>query len=126
MVPFILFFIFITNVITDLPNCNNCKWFIPNKKIFDNGLCKMVQHKIVKNKKNIILYEYAQHCRDNEELCGKEGFLYEKNKYIFNINNIINEIEEIQNRCCGEVNEINEIEELEKDIYNLLTIIKKL
>jgi hypothetical protein len=138
MSSLILFFIFIANVISydiNLPSCNNCKWFIQNKNIFDQdyGLCKMVQHKVLKNKKVIVIYEYAQHCRNNENLCGKAGFLYEDKKNInsnkidlLNINNIMNELEELRNRCCGEVNELSEIEELEKDVYNLLKIIKKI
>jgi len=63
--------------------CVNCKFFIPykNKKITNLGLCKMFGNKIYcdNNKNNEkIIYNFAQHCRDDESLCGKIGLLYEE------------------------------------------------
>ena len=37
----------------------------------------------------------------------------------------MNEFNEINNRCCGEVNESDEIEQLEKDFFDILQRIKK-
>jgi len=69
--------------------CSNCKYFIPykNNKISDFGLCKMFGYK-VGDKKDKIIFNFAKHCRDDDNLCGKNGSLYEeigKN----NINNTI-------------------------------------
>ena len=32
-------------------------------------------------KEKFIIYEYAKHCRENKDLCGKNGCLYERTKY---------------------------------------------
>ena len=63
--------------------CTNCKHFIPHKnnKIVTLGLCRMFGNKVSINdnskKSEKILYNFAQHCRDDENLCGKNGSLYE-------------------------------------------------
>ena len=63
------------------PLCSNCKHFIPFKTYlsFDNdeygsgfGLCKMFGSKY-----DLIRYSFAKYCRENENQCGREGFLYE-------------------------------------------------
>lgn len=63
--------------------CTNCKFFIPykNKKNTNLGLCKMFGSRFDydNSKKNTkIIYNFAQHCRDDETLCGKIGLLYEE------------------------------------------------
>jgi hypothetical protein len=37
----------------------------------------------------------------------------------------MNEYEELNNRCCGEVNEADEIEQLEKDFFEIFQRIKR-
>jgi hypothetical protein len=73
---------------------------------------------------NIVVHDFAVYCRNNENLCGKTGYLYEINDE--NIKNPFeDEYDELNNRCCGEVNESYEIEQLEKDFFELFQKIKK-
>lgn len=64
--------------------CTNCKHFIPHKnnKIVSLGLCRIFGNKVNSNNDNSkkgskIIYNFAQHCREDETLCGKKGYLYE-------------------------------------------------
>lgn len=120
-------------------SCRNCKWFIPNNKElspFDYGLCKLFTNKTIINGRNLMIYEYAKHCRSNEYLCGISGVMYEPITIIKNekqyqtekneITQLIDEYEELSNRCCGEVNETHEIEEIEQDFLKLFIKIKKI
>jgi hypothetical protein len=93
------------------------------------GCCKMFKNFDDSDKyKRKKIYEFAMHCRNNENMCGKLGFLYEEKN-----NNLNNEVdddlldiyEELNNRCCGEVNEQYEIEQLERDFFELFQKIKK-
>jgi len=62
-----------------IPSCNNCKWNIPN--INNNySKCKMFVEKNPSNEKidPFPFYNYAKHCRENENLCGVEGYLFEE------------------------------------------------
>ena len=63
-------------------SCKNCKWFIKDKNNNPElGFCKAFkQFSIDIDTKEILLYEYSTHCRNNENLCGKNGYLYESNK----------------------------------------------
>jgi hypothetical protein len=38
---------------------------------------------------------------------------------------LINEFEDLKNRCCGEVNEEDELEQLERDFFEIFQKIKK-
>lgn len=79
---FALLFITIINlVISYEPKCSSCKWFLPNKNgNVDFGFCKMHKNYITNRNNNIVMYDYAKHCRDNERQCGKSGYLFEENK----------------------------------------------
>lgn len=119
MLPYLLFISFITFVFSYNPACISCKHYIPNKNInSDLGLCKMFQETVYNNG-YIRLYNFAKHCRNDEKLCGKKGFLYEDNP------EIIVEYEELNNKCCGEVNEKDELEELERDFFEIFQRMKK-
>ena len=119
MLPYLLFISFFTFVCSYSPGCMSCKHFIPNKNLnTDLGLCKMFQETIYNNG-YIRLYNFATHCRSDENLCGKSGFLYEDNP------EIIKEYEELNNKCCGEVNEQNELEELEREFFEIFQRMKK-
>ncbi len=99
----------------------------------------MFKNKISNNGKSIIFPNYAEHCRNNEHLCGKAGFLYESKKIeeeknVVNKEEVVNDIfdteiqndfDELNNRCCGEVNEKDEIEQLEKEFFEVFQKIKK-
>jgi len=76
-----------------IPSCTTCKWFIPNINE-DYGKCKIFGEKTQVYKKKVYpfkyknqgkeefiltIYNYAKHCRDNENQCGKHAYFYEKN-----------------------------------------------
>jgi hypothetical protein len=120
------------------PPCSSCKFYIPNKKEhFELGLCKMFTTNVSPKSDRIQpLPNFAIHCRNNENLCGKSGFLYEKaesdidNSKIGNEDavvdpQLINEIEDLKNRCCGEVNESDELDQLEREFFEIFQKIKK-
>lgn len=67
----ILLAIFITSVALEFNKCTNCKWFLPKDK---NGLCKMFGKLDLKRS----FYEFADHCRKNENMCGESGYLFDK------------------------------------------------
>jgi hypothetical protein len=81
--------------------CIFCKNYIRPlngmNKINDFGKCKLFtgvlykkeeeEEKYIREEEDyikeekIIIYEYAKHCRENKDLCGKNGCLYERTKY---------------------------------------------
>jgi len=116
-----------------IPSCASCKWFIPNNKGNpDLGLCKMFRYTYLHKGKEMIQHDFSTHCRSSENLCGKTGFLYEpisgeekqKQERLLE-SDILNDYDELNNRCCGEVNETDEIEQLEKDFFEIFQRIKK-
>jgi len=127
-------------------SCSSCKWFIPDKKgLNDYGLCKMFKNKYgyeYNNKENVV-YELANRCRNNENMCGRKGFLFEPiyNDELFanfeesnhdffeteeykTISELLEEYDYINNKCCGEVNESDELENIERDLMNILKRLK--
>lgn len=131
----------------NIPSCSSCKWFIPHKQGSNNyGLCKMFKNKYryeYNNKENVV-YEFANHCRNNENMCGQNGFLFEpiynhelfesleESKYEFfeneeykTICDLLDEYDYINNSSCGEVNETDELENIERDLMNILKRLKK-
>jgi hypothetical protein len=139
MLPYLIVFSLLNIIIAFEPQCSSCKFYIPNKKgSLELGLCKMFTTN-VSPKSDVIepLPNFAIHCRNNENLCGKSGLLYEKAESD-NKNSkiepdpesgfereIINEYEDLKNRCCGEVNEDDELEQLERDFFEVFQKIKK-
>lgn len=124
MFSYMLFFSFIAFINAYKPSCISCKFYIsPNKNYDYPGFCK--RFKNISNKdKSVIIYDYAIDCRSNENKCGKEGILYEQNDE-FVKNNFLEDYEQLNNRCCGEVNEKDELEELEKEFFEIFQRIKK-
>jgi hypothetical protein len=111
------------------PACSTCKYFIRhNRDIEELGLCKMFTNICYDNNNNkFTMQNFAQHCRNDENLCGNQGYLYEhkdseSKKAEMELQK---ELIELNNRCCGEVNEKDEIEELEKDFFDIFQKIKK-
>ena len=129
MLSYLLLFTIIYSVFSFEPSCSSCKNFIPhNKGNPDLGLCKMFKNLAYPGEDTVILYNFASHCRNDENLCGKTGFLYEPKNVATNdkINNDINnDYDTLINRCCGEVNEKDELEELERDFFELFQKMKK-
>ena len=121
--------------------CQNCKWFMPNMKYEtcetknNCGFCKMFPNKILTDKEEIILYDYAEHSRKNENLCGPEAYLFD-DKYIEyfkqieeglevqkkeeHINDLLDEYDELESRFSVEVMEKDEIKEIEDRIKFLI------
>ena len=136
-------------------SCTTCKWFMPNQNgIAGYGFCKMFKDTYTNKEigREITIYNYANHCRKFDNLCGPKGYLYEAidtNETVKNIDNTLlketneeietneetetNEIknvnemmDEYNNSCCGEVNEKSEIEELDRNYKKLIYSLRKL
>ena len=132
MLSYLLLLSFINIIFAYEPYCASCKWFFPisnNKLNNDLGLCKMFKNTCYNTQgKEIVVHNFATHCRNDENLCGKSGFLYEakdEKEYEDSEDVIENDYKELNNRCCGEVNEKDEIEELEKEFFEIFQRIKK-
>lgn len=66
------------NVVALAPNCASCGWFIKNNNgRIEDGMCELFSTTTIHGKKQKVMYEYAQHCRKNEDFCGQKGELYE-------------------------------------------------
>jgi hypothetical protein len=103
------------------PPCSTCKFFIPHKVNPDLGLCGMIQDKIYLNNNEFMVKNLALHCRNNENLCGKSGFLHESN-----YNSKVENYEYIQSLCCGELTDEKDLEELEQIEKDLVDIFQKM
>lgn len=131
------FYLFIKNTAfsydnTKVKSCETCKWFNPNTIRETHGLCSLFKEKIYIADQERIICNFAQHCRDNEFLCGSEGSMHEdknsdvtleekfqefENKY----SDYIRDMKEI-NIGHGEINEKQDIDELnnmDKELENL-------
>ena len=114
-----------------IPDCTSCKYFIPNTNgNKDYGLCKMFKNNFNCDGNTVEIFDYASHCRKNNNLCGVNGYLYEA-KTLDNVVNdeteisgILEKIDELKNRCCGEVCETNEIDEIERELFLLFQRLK--
>ena len=138
MLSYLLLFSLFNIVLAFDPPCSSCKFFISNKKgNLDLGLCKMFTTKVYAKEDTPSLPNFAVHCRNDENLCGKFGFLHEPilenpsemvSKYLKEQEQepeLINEYEDLKNRCCGEVNESDELEQLEKEFFEIYQKIRK-
>lgn len=105
--------------------CKNCKNYIENKQNQDLSCCRMFKNISYEKGNEKVTYDYAVHCRNDENLCGKNAFLYDEN--ILKEEEVILEdrYEELNNRCCGEVNEQYELEQLERDFFELFQKMKR-
>ena len=121
------------------PSCSSCKWNIPDKRgVNDYSLCKMFKPlKYDCQCKGGIMYEFAEHCRNNENMCGQNAFLFEPYNDIqiqeetleeedidTTISDLLDEYDDINNRCCGEVNETDELDDIERDLMNIINRLK--
>ena len=123
MVKWYWFFFFLQTVSAFEPPCTSCKYYIPNKGNPDGGLCKMFIN-MAESNENRFFHNYAVHCRNNEDLCGQSGFLYDKDLNM-DESNLIQEYDVLKNQCCGEVNERDELEQLERDFFEVYQKMKK-
>lgn len=106
------------------PSCSTCKFFIPDETNSNNdlGLCKMFQDKIYTDNSNKLVKNFAIHCRSNENLCGKSGFLYEP----IDKSEIINKYENAESMCSSEFTEKKDLEELEQIEKDMLEIFQRM
>ena len=77
-----LLFVYLINttISYETRDCVKCKWFIPykNNNINELGCCKMFGNKVNDiNNTEKIMYNFAKHCRDDNNLCGSTGILFE-------------------------------------------------
>jgi len=104
------------------PYCFNCKFFIPNDIDPHLATCKRFKDFSYYNNKITLVNKLAINCRDNDNLCGINGNSYQTN--LLN-KQLADDLDNLSNRCCGEVNETDEIEQLERDFFDILQKIKK-
>lgn len=98
--------------------CRNCKFYIPTIGNNDLGLCKIFKEKPYLYK-NIAIHNFAIHCRNNENLCGKDGIFFEPNiNYIndYHVNSVSNSVSN---------NDDEEVEQIKKELYEVFQKIKK-
>jgi hypothetical protein len=76
------------------------------------GLCKIFKETPYVDK-NIVIHNFAVHCRNDESLCGKDGIFYEPT---------VNYIDDI---IDDKINNDNEIEEIKKEFFEVLLKMKK-
>lgn len=121
-------------------SCKNCKWFtLPKGKKEEYGICTFFNNIDTTNKAKTFFYDFADHCRKNNNLCSPEGFFFEENisqtlpknlldenkdfnHKIYNLGKIFileTELTELKNRVYGEVNEKNELEDVDKNIQQM-------
>jgi hypothetical protein len=94
-------------------SCSNCKFYIPTVRNNDLGLCKVFKETPYVDK-NVAIHNFAIHCRNNENLCGKDGIFFEP---------AINYINEF--RVDNDIDDDFEIEDIKKEFYEVLRKMKK-
>ena len=128
MITYFLILFYLAYIYAFEPVCSSCKFFIPYRSNLELGLCELFTET---GPNGVLLKNFASHCRNNENLCGKSGLLYEpikeneeneENKEVTNVKR------QLDNMCCGEVNESKEIEEyenMERELFDVLQKIKR-
>jgi hypothetical protein len=97
--------------------CKNCKFYIPTL-IGNNpnlGLCKIFKETPYVDK-NIVIHNFAVHCRNDESLCGKDGIFYESN---------INYIDGIIDDKTNIHDDDAEVEQIKNEFFEVLLKMKK-
>ena len=121
------------------PHCHSCKWFIPNSNALksDYGLCSMFKNTFdTPNRGKMVIYDYAKHCRSNENQCGKTGWMFDIDEEDEDYDEIIvdemeekeidrlwQKYEEMHEELNGEIHEID-LEELD-EIENIIRKLKR-
>ena len=99
------------------PPCKNCKFYIPTL-IGNNpnlGLCKIFKEMPYVDK-NVVIHNFAIHCRNDESLCGKEGIFYEPN---------INYIDSVIDDKSTIPDDDDEVNQIKKELFDVLLKMKK-
>lgn len=114
---FYLLITFVTIIKSYEQPCFTCKHYIPNIYKPHLSLCNMFKDRIGKN--DVLIKNFAIHCRSSEDLCGKSGFLHENN-------DILNNIEELNENCSSEFTDEKDLEELEKLEKELVDVFQRM
>lgn len=100
-------------------SCDTCKWFSPNEHRIEYGLCTLFKEKMYVADQQRLISNFAKHCRNNENLCGKEGRLHESTTLDSNIKHfekkydqLIDKYNDSVNIGHGEVTEKTDLDEL--------------
>lgn len=120
-----LWFVLLNMAYSFTPHCSMCKHFIPDNQNPVFGLCNMFQDTVYQNDEKILVQNLAIHCRNNENLCGSAGFLYEPIKND-NINKTLDDYEYIKSVCSNEFVEDHDLAELEKLEKDLVEVFQKM
>jgi hypothetical protein len=127
MISYLLIISLLNLIYAFNPSCTTCKFFVPHQTNpnSDLGLCKMFKDKVyyVKNDDEVLINNLAVHCRNNENLCGKAGFLYEP---INSEYDTVENYEFFENLCCGEFTDKKDLEELDKIEKELFDVFEKM
>jgi hypothetical protein len=86
MITYICLILLFNAIYALQPSCSTCKHFISNKMNNELGLCNMFPDTVYNGGKRTLIKNLAIHCRNDENLCGKKGYLYEP-KFKNNENN---------------------------------------
>lgn len=100
------------------PECSSCKHFIPDKVSPILGLCNMFQDTVYHNNEKTLVKNLAIHCRNNQHLCGQNGFLYEPIQ-TKDMASTFDQYEYIKTICSHEYvdeSDLDELEALEKEM----------
>ena len=103
------------------PECSSCKHFIPDKSSPAFGLCNMFQDTVYHNNEKILIKNLAIHCRNNEDLCGQSGFLYEPIQHE-DVKKSFDNYEYVKSICSHEYvdeSDLDELERLEKEMMDV-------
>jgi len=75
-------YLYYTSSLEPNVSCKKCKWFsLPKGQKHEYGLCKFFANiETHKEKTRKKMYEFAEHCRENNNLCSPNGYFYEPNK----------------------------------------------
>lgn len=101
------------------PECSSCKHFIPDKVSPVLGLCNMFQDTVYHNNEKTLVKNLAIHCRNNEHLCGPNGYLYESK-------DVADQYEYIKTICSHEYVDESDLDELEALEKEMVTIFQKM
>jgi hypothetical protein len=61
----------------NIPSCKNCIYYKPNSKDFESTIAKCQKFGSKDIVTDIITYDYASSCRNDESLCGAKGKYFE-------------------------------------------------
>ena len=117
LISYIIFLSLFKTIFALENHCKNCKFYIPTL-IGNNpnlGLCKIFKETPYVDK-NIVIHNFAVHCRNDESLCGKDGIFYEPST---------NYIDEIIYDTTNIHDDDEDAQQIKKDFFEVLRKMKK-